>query len=326
MQSMHLRTRVTALSISALLLGASLAGASFFAPQGKKTPKKPASGQTAAKPAKPAVGGATDSAAIAAAGKKLYDSNQCAVCHTIAGKGGTGGPDLAKTGADPKHTAKWFEEQVTNPKSHTPSSTMPAFEKIKGKDLTMLATFLTTLGGSSGGAAAPKINFTPPSPAVVAKIEKAGGSVRPIAMSDPRLEIDYHLTGASVTDAAVAPLAGMKGVVELNLGKTSVTDAGLANIKGLTELTTLHLEGTKITDRGLVNVKGLKNLTYLNIYNTAVTDEGLNSLTGLANLKQLYVWQTKVTKAGADKLKASLPKVEVVMGWDADVKPAEVKK
>lgn len=326
---MTTKTSATALSISALLFGVSLASTAYLAPQakkGQKSPAKPAAG-AAQKP-----GAKLDVAALTAAGKKIYDANGCAVCHAIGGKGGQAGPDLTKTGGNPAHTAKWFEVQVNNPKAHTAGSTMPAYEgKIKGKDLVALTVFLTTLGGSatagSTGAAAAPIKFTPPTPAVIAKIEKSGGSVRQIAMSDPRLEIDFHLTGASVTDAALVPLAGMKGVLELNLGKTSVTDAGLTHIKGLTDLTSLHLEGTKITDRGLVHLKGMKNLVYLNVYNTAVTDEGLNQLTGLANLRQLYVWQTKVTKAGADKLKTALPKVEVVLGWDtADVKPPEVKK
>ena len=38
---------------------------------------------------------------------------------------------------------------------------------------------------------------------------------------------------------------------------------------------------------------------------------------GLANLRQLYVWQTKVTEDGVNKLKKALPKLEVVMGWEA---------
>jgi mono/diheme cytochrome c family protein len=323
------KTGAWALSIStALIFGASLAGASYLAPQAKKAQKKPAAGAKA----KP-VAATADTAKLAVLGKKIYDAQGCAVCHAIGGKGGQAGPDLSKTGADAKHTVQWFMDQVKNPKTHTAGSTMPAYEgKIKGADLTNLSIFLTTLGGpakgeGTGGTGAPAvIKIAPPSPAVVAKIEKSGGTVRQVAMSDQRLEIDFHLTGASVTDAALTPLAGIKGVVELNLGKTSVTDAGLVHIKGLTDLTTLHLEGTKITDKGLANIKGLKNLTYLNVYNTAVTDEGLNQLAGLTNLKSLYVWQTKVTKAGADKLKAALPKVEIVLGWDADAKPEEKKQ
>ncbi len=154
------------------------------------------------------------------------------------------------------------------------------------------------------------------SAAAIAKIEKAGGTVMPLAQNDPHLEVDFHMAGASVNDAALAPLAALKGVVHLHLGKTSVTDAGLAHVKPLTGLTELHLEQTKITDKGLTLIKDLKNLTYLNLYGTGVTDAGLANLSGLTNLKNLYVWQSKVTEAGVSALKKSLPKVEIVTGFD----------
>jgi mono/diheme cytochrome c family protein len=107
-----------------LLLTSAVAGP----PKGKKPPKK---------------GG---NAALVAAGKKVYDSNGCANCHTIAGKGGKIGPELTRVGADAKHTAKWLEEKVKDPKASNPSSTMPAFaEKIKGKDLAALGAYLASL-------------------------------------------------------------------------------------------------------------------------------------------------------------------------------------
>ena len=121
----------------------------------------------------------------------------------------------------------------------------------------------------------------------IAQIEKEGGSVRQIAQNDEHREIDFHLQGASCTDEQLAPLAKIKNIVSLNLGKTSVTDAGLAYIKPLTGLVQLHLEQSKITDKGLAQLKGLVNLTYLNLYGAAVTDAGLAQLTGLKNLRNL---------------------------------------
>jgi len=150
----------------------------------------------------------------------------------------------------------------------------------------------------------------------VAAIEKAGGRVAAIAQNDPKLEVDFHLQGASVGDSVLASVAGLKDVIQLNLGKTSVTDAGLAQIKGMTTLTRLHLEQTKITDKGLSNLKGLTNLTYLNLYGTEITDRGLEELSGLSKLKDLYVWQTKVTEGGVNKLKKALPNLEIVTGWE----------
>jgi mono/diheme cytochrome c family protein len=338
--------RVLSLKSSSILMfaGASLTAivataAIGAAPQGKKTSGKGA--RTAAKQAAKPASGAADVTALVSAGKKVYAANGCAGCHAIGGQGGKAGPDLSKTGADPTHTIAWFEVQIANPKAHNPGSAMPAFDtSIQGKDRTALAVYMTSLGGTpkapgaaaAAGATGPStpggVKVPPPNPATVAKIEKAGGSVREIAQNDNRLDIDFHMAGPTVNDTSIAPLATMKNVLELNLAKTSITDGGLAHIRGLTELTTLHLEGTKITDRGLANLAGLKNLTYLNLYGTQVTDAGLASLSGLKNLKNLYVWQTKVTQDGANKLKASLPNVNVVMGWDTAApaaKPEEKK-
>ena len=156
-----------------------------------------------------------------------------------------------------------------------------------------------------------------------ALIEKAGGRVAAIAQNDNRLEVDFHLQGASVGDPVLAAVAGLKDVVQLNLGKTGVTDAGLAQIKGMTTLTRLHLEQTKVTDKGLANLKGLTNLEYLNLYGTEITDRGLEELAGLSKLKSLYLWQTKVTEAGVSKLKKALPNLEIVTGWEQKEEPKE---
>jgi Leucine Rich Repeat (LRR) protein len=156
-----------------------------------------------------------------------------------------------------------------------------------------------------------------------ALIEKAGGRVATIAQNDNHLEVDFHLQGGSVSDAALAAVAGLKDVVQLNLGKTSITDAGLAQIKGMTTLTRLHLEQTKVTDKGLASLKGLTSLEYLNLYGTEITDRGLEELAGLSKLKSLYVWQTKVTEAGVGKLKKALPKLEIVTGWEQKEEPKE---
>lgn len=157
--------------------------------------------------------------------------------------------------------------------------------------------------------------------AAIAAIEKAGGAVRKIAQNDERLEVDFHLQGASVNDAHLKPVASLKKVMRVHLGKTSISDAGLAALKGLTDLAELHLEGTKITDAGLAHLKGLTNLVYLNLYGTTVTDAGIQQLAGLKNLKNLYVWQTKVTEEGAKKLKAALPSVNIDRGWELPPAP-----
>lgn len=264
--------------------------------------------------------GKADSAAIAA-GKKVYDAQGCATCHAISGKGGSTAPDLTTTGGVPAHTVAWLAVQVANPKAHTPASTMPAFAAtIKGASLNSIAVYLASLKGEPSTSGGTHKTASATEASAMAKIEKLGGLVGPLAQNDDHLEISFHMKGAGLTDKDLAALSGLKNVVHLDLGQTAISDAGLASIKGLKELTELHLEGTKITDAGLVNLKEMHNLSYLNLYGTGVTDAGLDHLSRLTNLKHLYVWQTKVTDAGVTKLKTALPQLDIVQGWDTPVK------
>src|SRR5437867_420443 len=56
----------------------------------------------------------------ASAGRKVFDANRCAMCHTIAGPGGVKGkgkgPELTTVGA--KRERAWIIEHVRNPLTH----------------------------------------------------------------------------------------------------------------------------------------------------------------------------------------------------------------
>jgi hypothetical protein len=186
----------------------------------------------------------------------------------------------------------------------------------------ILILAFSLLGAIHSNSVSGQVKNTAPGPdqQIIEKIEKAGGRVLSIAQNDNRLEVDFHLQSSDVTDQSLVSLQGLKDIYSLNLGKTKITDAGLAHVEGLTTLNRLYLQETKITDKGLVHLKGLHDLAYLNLYGTAVTDQGLASLAGLSNLKNLYLWQTKVTEAGIDKLKKSLPSVNIVTGTEPEPK------
>lgn len=287
-------------------------------PESTPTPTPPASTPpTSPDTSAPAAAGPAVAPAILAAGKRAYGAQGCGNCHAMNGAGGGAGPDLGRTGVDPKHTIHWFAVQIVNPKAHTPDTTMPAFTQVKGKELTTMAAYLTTLKGPQETAAVPQMSaVAAPDAALVAALGKQGGVVQPLAQNDNHLDVSFHMSGPSVTDASLDMLPRLKNVVQLDLGTTGITDAGLAKIRPLTGITELHLEKTKITDKGLLALKDLRNLVYLNLYGTDVTDAGLDALSGLTNLKHLYLWQTKVTQAGADKLKKSLPGAEIVTGLE----------
>jgi len=116
-----------------------------------------------------------------AAGKKVFRSLNCAVCHPLpgidalprmaataavatAGPPGADGvppgrpqrpPSLARVGADPGHTVEWLIAQIRDPKSHNRESRMPAYDesRISNDDLKSLAEFLESLKGDGGGDA-----------------------------------------------------------------------------------------------------------------------------------------------------------------------------
>jgi len=150
----------------------------------------------------------------------------------------------------------------------------------------------------------------------IAKFETMGIAVRPLAQNLNWREANFRSLGTNATDATIAPLKDILGLMDLNLAGTKISDAGLASIKGLTNLTHLHLEHTQIGDAGLANLKDMANLEYLNLFDTKVTDAGLENLKALSRLKNLHLWQTKVTDAGVEKLQKSLPKLNIVRGWN----------
>lgn len=127
------KNTLAVLTLTGAVLTASVLVTAAFAgpPKHNKHAKKP--------PAK-------SSAALITAGKKVYAANGCAGCHSIAGKGGKTGPNLTTVAAEAKHTPKWLEEQVLNPKAHDADSKMPPYEgRIKGKDLQALVAYLGSL-------------------------------------------------------------------------------------------------------------------------------------------------------------------------------------
>ncbi len=91
-------------------------------------------------------GGTQGNANPVAAGKAVFDANNCAKCHSIAGQGNPRGRDLTHVGADPNHTSEWLIAHVKNPRAHNPNSPMPAFEgKISEQDLAALGDYLASL-------------------------------------------------------------------------------------------------------------------------------------------------------------------------------------
>lgn len=161
--------------------------------------------------------------------------------------------------------------------------------------------------------------------AAVAAIAKAGLLIMPLAQDTKYLSANAINVAKSFNDAQVKLLSPVsEQLTWLDLSRSGVTDAAAADLGGLGKLTKLHIENTAVSDATLAQLGKLANLEYLNLYGTKVTDAGLEHLKNLKKLKKLYVWQTGVTEAGAKKLQASLPELDINMGWKAPA-PAEKK-
>jgi nitric oxide reductase subunit C len=76
-------------------------------------------------------------------GKNLYNQNRCDLCHMIGKIGGTVGPDLSKVGG--RRDSQWILTQLKDPKSHNPTTQMPAYPQLSDSELQALADFMSSL-------------------------------------------------------------------------------------------------------------------------------------------------------------------------------------
>jgi ubiquinol-cytochrome c reductase cytochrome b subunit len=141
------------------------------APPASTSPPGTPSGQ--ASPSPPA-------AADISRGRDLFQSQGCMACHKIDGKGGSVGPDL---GDEPGkgRSRSWIIAQIRNPKSHFPSTIMPAFSQLSDQQVGQLADFLLSrktgqTAPSPAGTAAPSSGKKPKaSPAQPPETKKTAG-------------------------------------------------------------------------------------------------------------------------------------------------------
>jgi hypothetical protein len=121
-----------------------------------------------------------------------------------------------------------------------------------------------------------------------------------------------------ITDAGLVYLKRLTDLEFLNCAGTKLTGAGLVHIEGMTRLRILHLDDTEVTDEGMVHFKGLHDLRELFLNQTRVTDAGLEHMAGLKNLALLNLTGTAVTNKGVAKLKAALPKCNIIAAVKAE--------
>jgi ubiquinol-cytochrome c reductase cytochrome b subunit len=97
------------------------------------------------------------SPAEAGKGKQVFESNGCAGCHKVNGRGGSVGPELSGDTLKGKDR-QWLMDQIKNPKSHNPNSIMPPFTNLGQEKIRSLVSYLMSLSGRPG------VQQEPPAP------------------------------------------------------------------------------------------------------------------------------------------------------------------
>jgi ubiquinol-cytochrome c reductase cytochrome b subunit len=75
-------------------------------------------------------------------GAMVFQANQCGNCHTANGEGMKIGPPL--NGLSQHRSRHWVEEQIRNPRAHSPDSVMPAFA-LSAPEMEQLIAYLFSL-------------------------------------------------------------------------------------------------------------------------------------------------------------------------------------
>ena len=152
-------------------------------------------------------------------------------------------------------------------------------------------------------------------PAKILALKNKGIKAQPIAKGVNYLQVSL---ASGMDTFGIAEVRALDDISEqlawLNLNRKKVKPDALSALSLFPNISRLYLANTDIRDEMLKEIARLKNLEYLNIHGTAITDKGLHDLHPLKELRSLYLWHTRVTPDAAEKLKASLPKLNIYLG------------
>jgi len=92
---------------------------------------------------------------LVAEGQHLVHELQCTFCHSINGRGGTVGPDLAM--APHAQDADWLKQHFENPQHQVPGSVMPELNLLPSETEAIIAYIQDITSATQYSAAAPKL-------------------------------------------------------------------------------------------------------------------------------------------------------------------------
>ncbi len=116
---------------------------------------------------------------------------------------------------------------------------------------------------------------------------------------------ELQLQRANISDEGAAALGRLSGLEVLVLrGEARLSDEGLKHLHALTKLKRLVLDGTHITDDGLPLLAAFSELEILRLDSRWITDRGVAHFAVVKNLKTLILVNAPITDASISHFKA----------------------
>ena len=140
-----------------------------------------------------------------------------------------------------------------------------------------------------------------------------GALVTPLSTRHSMVRVEFPSGPNLIEDSALSALSSIKNnISHINFASTSISDKAMAFVAGSPNLVYLNLRNTQITDRGIALIAKLEHLEYLNMVSTQITDKSVNVIANLKTLQSVYVYNSGITEKGLQLLQSTLPNVKIV--------------
>jgi hypothetical protein len=112
-----------------------------------------------------------------------------------------------------------------------------------------------------------------------------------------------QLDGTKLTDAGMASVGKIPGLIELTLNETGITSAGFSSLKELKNVRILKFEDTAVDDKAAEVIKDMNKLQILGVTGVkGITDKSIELLQNLPDVHTMELRGTSVSDASVDML------------------------
>ena len=149
--------------------------------------------------------------------------------------------------------------------------------------------------------------------AMLISASATGALVSPLSTRHSMVRVEFPSGPNLIEDSALSALSSIKNnISHINFSSTSISDKAMAFVAGSPNLVYLNLRNTSITDRGLALIAKAQHLEYLNLVSTDVTDKSINAIANIKTLLNIYTYDSGITEKGIQQLESALPNAKIV--------------